>query len=32
MTHVFEAISAIMKNFTDEAAKPSLHVGEVMDL
>ncbi|MDX8344574.1 DUF3231 family protein [Rossellomorea sp. YZS02] len=32
MTHVFEAISAIMKNFTDEAPKPPLHVGEVMDL
>ncbi|CAN7543636.1 DUF3231 family protein [Rossellomorea sp. LjRoot5] len=32
MTNVFEAISAIIKNFTDEAPKPPLHVGEVMDL
>lgn len=32
MTNAFEAISAIMKNFVDEAPKPPLHVGEVMDL
>ncbi|MGG4168887.1 DUF3231 family protein [Rossellomorea vietnamensis] len=32
MTNAFEAISAIIKNFVDEASKPPLHVGEVMDL
>lgn len=32
MTNAFEAISAIIKNFVDEAPKPPLHVGEVMDL
>lgn len=32
MTNTFEAISAIIKNYVDEAPKPSLHVGEVMDL
>ncbi|MFC7786401.1 MULTISPECIES: DUF3231 family protein [unclassified Rossellomorea] len=32
MTSTFEAISAIIKNFVDEAPKPPLHVGEVMDL
>ncbi len=32
MTNVFEAISAMVKTFVDEAPKPSLHVGEVMDL
>ncbi|WP_064094139.1 DUF3231 family protein [Rossellomorea aquimaris] len=32
MTSALEAISAIIKNFADEAPKPPLHVGEVMDL
>ncbi|PFA62858.1 hypothetical protein CN378_17610 [Bacillus sp. AFS015802] len=32
MTNAFEAISAMMKTFVDEAPKPPLHVGEVMDL
>ena len=32
MTNPFEAISAIIKNFADGEPKPSLHVGEVMDL
>ncbi len=32
MINTFEAISSIIKNFVDEAPKPPLHVGEVMDL
>ncbi|MHC0039394.1 DUF3231 family protein [Pseudoneobacillus sp. C159] len=32
MTNPFEAISSIIKNFVDGEPKPSLHVGEVMDL
>lgn len=32
MTRAIEAITSILKTFVDEEPKPSLHVGEVMNL